>query len=301
MPLPIRLVVVSWPALSRKMQLCSSSGSLSRSPSTLALDQPRQHVLVRVTGVRRRAATRPSRQRHEAAHRRDCRAPARRPPAPAPAPTGSPATSRAAAPRSACGTSSRLPITSTGMRAAKSSIRSGASSVSHAVEQPVDQRRDAGFHARDGALAQGAHHQPAHARVQRRIVEHEAGGVVLEQRRVAELRHELAPLVGAGARVAVQRGHVVVAREQQHAGRQLVHRRALAQRGVERVGVVDEPGRRIGEAEGAKVERHPAILPLAVSLHASRRTPATFEAALSNVHSGCCPACAARAACRQSE
>ena len=31
-PLPIRLVVVSWPALSRKMQLCSSSFSVSRSP-----------------------------------------------------------------------------------------------------------------------------------------------------------------------------------------------------------------------------------------------------------------------------
>ena len=30
--LPIRLVVVSWPALSRKMQLCSSSSSDSRSP-----------------------------------------------------------------------------------------------------------------------------------------------------------------------------------------------------------------------------------------------------------------------------
>src|SRR5713226_423099 len=36
MLLPMRLVVVSWPALSRKMQLCSSSSSLSRSPCCAA-------------------------------------------------------------------------------------------------------------------------------------------------------------------------------------------------------------------------------------------------------------------------
>ena len=33
MPLPMVLVVVSWPAFSRKMQLWSSSGSVRRSPS----------------------------------------------------------------------------------------------------------------------------------------------------------------------------------------------------------------------------------------------------------------------------
>ena len=32
--LPIRLVVVSWPAFSRKMQFCTSSSCVSRSPST---------------------------------------------------------------------------------------------------------------------------------------------------------------------------------------------------------------------------------------------------------------------------
>ena len=51
-PLPIRLVVVSWPALSRKMQLCSSCRSVSSSPSASALEQPRQHVLVRVERMR---------------------------------------------------------------------------------------------------------------------------------------------------------------------------------------------------------------------------------------------------------
>ena len=43
-PLPIRLVVVSWPAFRMKMMLCSSSRSESRSPSRLALDQPGQHA-----------------------------------------------------------------------------------------------------------------------------------------------------------------------------------------------------------------------------------------------------------------
>ena len=52
-------------------------------------------------------------------------------------------------------------------------------------------------------------------------------------------------------RAAVHRQHVVVARQQQRAGRQLVQRVVRAQRGVERVGVVDEAGRRLREREGA--------------------------------------------------
>ena len=51
--LPIRLVVVSWPALRMKMQFCSSSVSVSCAALVLAVDQPRQHILL---GIARAAA-----------------------------------------------------------------------------------------------------------------------------------------------------------------------------------------------------------------------------------------------------
>ena len=60
-PLPIRLVVVSWPALSRKMQLCSSSGSLSRSPSSSPSMRRVSTSTSGSPGSARRRSTRPSR------------------------------------------------------------------------------------------------------------------------------------------------------------------------------------------------------------------------------------------------
>ena len=44
--LPIRLVVVSWPALRMKMQFCSSSGFGELAALVLAANQPRQQILL---------------------------------------------------------------------------------------------------------------------------------------------------------------------------------------------------------------------------------------------------------------
>jgi len=52
----------------------------------------------------------------------------------------------------------------------------------HLLEQRVDEARHVRFHARDRLLVDCAHDNAAHARVQRRVVEHQARGVVLVQR-----------------------------------------------------------------------------------------------------------------------
>ena len=133
--------------------------------------------------------------------------------------------------------------------------------VGQLVEQALHQGLHAGFHARDGTLVQCAHQQPPHAGVQRRVVEHQAGGVVLEQRRArAELGRELLALVRPGLRCAVDGRHIVVPRQQPLARAaagpyQRVHRAVAAQRGVERVGVVDEGRRRGGQAEALECGR----------------------------------------------
>ena len=49
------------------------------------------------------------------------------------------------------------------------------------IEQATDQLQQTALHGRDVARREGARDQAAHARVQRRVVEHQAGGVVLEQ------------------------------------------------------------------------------------------------------------------------
>ena len=69
----------------------------------------------------------------------------------------------------------------------------------HPVEQAVDQRGDRRLHVGDRARREGAGDDAAHARVQRRVVEHQAGGVVLVEQAVAVLRPELALLVGGEA------------------------------------------------------------------------------------------------------
>ena len=84
------------------------------------------------------------------------------------------------------------------------------------VQQAVDQGDQARFHVGNRAPRQRAHDQLAHARVQRRVVEHQAGRVVLQQRRAgAVLGRELHLLVGAeGLRVAIHRHEVGIAREE---------------------------------------------------------------------------------------
>ena len=108
-PLPIRLVVVSWPALSRKMQLCSSSGA--RQPlAALARDQAGEHVDLGVAGSGAGAARRDLRGRAGTRAPRGCRARAGR--------------------RSASGSSAP--------RIASDQSRSGARSVVRNVEQVAD-------------------------------------------------------------------------------------------------------------------------------------------------------------------
>ena len=96
-PLPIRLVVVSWPALSRKMQLCSSSSSLSRSPPTSPWISRVSTSKLRVAGAAAALGHQRAQVGLEVLDRGIAARQHRRAAAPAPAPTGWPATSRAAA------------------------------------------------------------------------------------------------------------------------------------------------------------------------------------------------------------
>jgi hypothetical protein len=133
---------------------------------------------------------------------------------------------------------------STGIALAKAAIRSISAprlARRHHVEQAVDALDQALLHRGDVARRQRPGDQPAHARVQRRVVEDEARRVVLEQRRRAVLREELLVLVRAeGRRVLVDGDDVGVAAEEDAAVRQALDRRVLAQRAVGRVRVVVE-------------------------------------------------------------
>jgi hypothetical protein len=72
--------------------------------------------------------------------------------------------------------------------------------LGHPVEQPLDERLEAGLHLGDRLRRQRTDDQPAHPRVQRRIVEHQARRVVLVEQRVAVLRLVFGLLVGAEQR-----------------------------------------------------------------------------------------------------
>ena len=235
------------------MQFCSSSVSVSLRPSCSPADQPRQQILVgiaRACGavldqalqIGRKVAHRIVAERHLLLG----------------VSTGSSAPRIASdqprnGPRSACGTPSRLPMISTGMAAAKSSIRSARPLSRHRVEQSVDQRDQPGLHLGDHAVRQRHLDRAAHMGVQRRIVEHEAGGVVLEQRRVAVFRAELDLLVGGEhARVAIDRVAIAPARDQVGAVRHAMHRIVLAQRAVIGKRIVDEVRRQPLEIEIAR-------------------------------------------------
>ncbi len=121
----------------------------------------------------------------------------------------------------------------------------------HRVEQRVDAGDQRRLHRGDVTRRQRAGDQPSHARVQRRVVEHEARRVVLVERRVAVLRPELLVLVGAEARrVLVDRDEVGVARQEHGAVGEALDRVVLAQRAIRRIRVVVE--RRV---EALQVER----------------------------------------------
>ena len=87
----------------------------------------------------------------------------------------------------------------------------------HRVEQLVDDGDQAGFHPRQRLGREGGGHDAAHAGVQGRIVEHEAGGVVFEQRRSdPEFRRKGRVFVGdISAGVTVDRVQISVAGDQE--------------------------------------------------------------------------------------
>jgi hypothetical protein len=134
----------------------------------------------------------------------------------------------------------------------------GAPLHGHRVQQSVDQRDEAGFHPGDDAVRQRHLDRAAHMGVQRRIVEHETGGVMGKQRRIAVFRAELDLLVGGEhARIAVDRVAIAPARDQVGAVRHAMHRVVLTQRAVVRERIVDEVRRQALEVEIADlIARH---------------------------------------------
>ena len=160
-------------------------------------------------------------------------------------------------------------MTSTGIAAAKSSMRSISALFLGAVEEPVDEAHDAVLHAGDGARIEGAGEEAPDARVQRRVVEDEARRVMLVERRRAVFGAELDGLVRAeDLRVLVDALDVGVARDQDLPGIEAVDRIVLAQRRIIGVGVVVEAGRQALEAEAP---RHRGGRSVAVGLARSLR------------------------------
>ena len=116
--------------------------------------------------------------------------------------------------------------------------------VTHRVEQAVDEADQVRLEVSDDAGRQGPIDEPAHARVQRRIVEDQARRVVFVERRVAELRLELHLLVGAEAHdVLIDALHVGVARKEETVVRQVADRLCFAQIAIGRIRIVVERAR----------------------------------------------------------
>src|SRR6202012_6277009 len=83
-----------------------------------------------------------------------------------------------------------------------------------AVEQPLPQRDEIRLHRSNRARRQRADDQPPHPCLRRRVVEHEAGGVVLVEQGGAVFRRELLFLVGREQfRIFVGGDEVVIARQ----------------------------------------------------------------------------------------
>ena len=132
-------------------------------------------------------------------------------------------------------------------------------------EQPVHQRDQVGLHFGDGARRQRAHDQPPHPRMRRRVVEHEAGGVVLVQQRIAVFRRKFLFLVGREKLCAfVDADQIVVAGQKVAAIRQTLDRFALSQCTIGRIGVGVKLRRQLFDVEGFRqISRaciHAAIL-----------------------------------------
>jgi len=121
------------------------------------------------------------------------------------------------------------------------------------VDQPIDQRLDARLQRREHARRESRRQQLAHAAVIGRIVEHQAGGVVLVEQAVGEVGSKVVSLVRApGFGVAIDRGAVVVAAEEIRPVRHAMDRIVLAQCAVERERIGQERGIEPLEIEGER-------------------------------------------------
>ena len=129
----------------------------------------------------------------------------------------------------------------------------GAAFGGHGVEQAVDQSHHGRLHVGDGARRKRPGDDPAHARVQRRIIEDEARRVVLVKQAGAVLGPVLALLVGGiGGRILVDGDAIGIAGEKIAAIGHSVHRRVLAQRVVGGVGIGVVVGRQPPQIEGQR-------------------------------------------------
>jgi hypothetical protein len=109
------------------------------------------------------------------------------------------------------------------------------------VEQALDQLLDARLQRAQGPRREGGRQQLPDPRVVRRIVEHQARGVMLVEQAVGEVRPEVERLVGApGLNLAIHREAIVIAREKIGAVRHPMNRVEPAQRLIGRIGVFEE-------------------------------------------------------------
>ena len=134
----------------------------------------------------------------------------------------------------------------------------------HGVQQLVHQTYQPRRHAFDGAAREGAHDDAAHTGVQRRVVEHQRAGVVLEQwrdagcyrpgclivGRVVVLGSKFHLLVRAEQlRVAVDRHQVGMAGQEERTVGHALDRIGLAQPGIDRIGVGQKIGRQLAQVQ----------------------------------------------------
>jgi hypothetical protein len=242
-PLPIRLVVVSCPALRMKMQLCRSSSSLSRSSAPAPANALAAISVERISLLELRHGRHPAGKLLGAEHRleraEDCQRPA--------------AQRRALVRRDAEHVADELDRDRGGKILDQVDRAAVDAAGERTVEQPVDQGLDAWLQRRERARREGGREKLAHPAVIGRIVEHQAGGVMLVQEAVAEVRPEVVRLVRApGVGVAIDCGAIIIAAEEIRSVRHAMDRIVLAPRAVERARIGEEAGVEPLEVEGER-------------------------------------------------
>ena len=120
------------------------------------------------------------------------------------------------------------------------------------LQQPPDEVFDPGLDRPERARRECRSQQFAHAGMNRRIVEHQTGGVMFIEQAVAEVRPEIDFLVRTPRRgVAIDPHQIVIAGQEQRSVGQTMDRRGLAQRRVDRIGIVQKPGIEMAKVKAA--------------------------------------------------